>query len=577
MNTLRSHSYFLKKSNYRKGTYLQIYESYYDPERKRGAHRSYKALGYIHELQAKGIDDPVTFYKEEVLKLNQKLQLSKSLFKAKQISDDSPEKFLGYFPLKNINDKLSVKKYIDLMQTATNFKFNVFDMTSSLIYSRLVHPCSKSKTYDEVIPKLFGSYDFSLNQLYDGLEYIGCEYEKIIEIYNHQINQLYKFDTSNTYFDCTNFYFEIDKEDDFRKKGPSKENRKEPLVSLGLLLDTNQIPIGMKVFSGNESEKPVIRQIIDDLKTRNEITGRTIQIADKGLNCAQNIFHAVKNKDGYIFSKSIKQLPDIEKMWVLLPNDYKEVRDNKGSILYKIKECVDDFNYKIKDSLTGKIRSFKLREKRIVIYNPKLAKKQKFEITKEIEKAKILKASQAKKSEYGDCAKYVIFTPTDKKGNDTNGKIKVTMNEDLINKSMELAGYSLLITSEIEMSAQNIYEAYHNLWRIEESFRIMKSQLDARPIYLQKQDTIIGHFLICYLAVLLTRLFQFKILKNKYSSEEIFNFIHDFRVAKISDRKYINLTRGNNFIKEFSSFTNLSLTSYFLSDGQIKKMLSHRF
>ena len=570
-------AYFLKKTNNKKGTYLQIYSSFYDPQRGHTAHKAYKPIGYVHELQAKGIEDPISFYKEEVNRLNQEVKAEKNAKKEKQISDDSPEKLIGYFPMKNINDKLSVKKYIDLMQTATDFRFNVFDMTSALVYARLVQPCSKSKTYVEVIPKLFESYDFSLNQLYDGLEYIGCEYEKIIEIYNHQIQQMYKFDTSHTYFDCTNFYFEIDKEDDFRRKGPSKENRKEPIVGLGLLLDANQIPIGMKLFPGNQSEKPVIRTVIADLKKRNSVSGRTIQIADKGLNCAENIFHALKNGDGYIFSKSVKQLPELERTWVLLTNDYRDIKDANGDVLYRIKECVDEFEYKFKDTETEKIKKFKITEKRIVTFNPKLAKKQIYEINKEVEKAKLLKASQAKRSEYGDSAKYVIFTTADKKGNDTNGKIKVTMNEDLIKKSLELAGYNMLVTSEISMTDKEIYTAYHNLWRIEESFRIMKSQLDARPVYLQKKDTITGHFLICYLAVLLTRLLQFKILKNNYCSEDLFEFVRDFRVAKISERQYINLSRGTVFIKNFASLCNLPLMSYFLSDGEIKKMLSHRF
>ncbi len=569
-------AYFLKKSNYKKGTYLQIYESFYDPERKGGAHRSYKALGYVHELQAKGIEDPISFYQEEVIKLNQELNLAKNANKARQISDDSPEKLIGYFPLKNINDRLSVKKYIDLMQTATDFRFNVFDMMSSLVYARLVHPCSKAKTYEEVIPKLFDTYDYSLNQLYDGLEYIGCEYEKIIEIYNHQIQQMYSFNTSHTYFDCTNFYFEIDREDDFRRKGPSKENKKEPIVGMGLLLDANQIPMGMKLYPGNESEKPVLRNIIDDLKKRNSISGKTIQVADKGLNCAENIIHALKSGDGYIFSKSVKLLPETEITWVLLGNDYRDIVDKNGNLLYRIKECVDDFTYAITDS-SGKKRKVQLREKRVATFNPKLAEKQTLEIKKQVEKAIALKTAKAKKSEYGDCAKYVTFITTDKKGNETDGTVKAVLNEDIINKSLKLAGYNLLVSSETRMSAAEIYSAYHNLWRIEESFRIMKSQLDARPVYLQKEDTITGHFLICYLAVLLTRLLQFKVLKNEYCSEELFDFIHDFRVAKISDRKYINLTRATNFIKEFASLIGLPLTSYFLSDGEIKKMLSHRF
>lgn len=569
-------AYFLKKTINKKGTYLQIYESYYDPVRKGGAHRSYKPIGYVHELQAGGIDDPIAFFGEEVRKLNQEYKERKQAEKTRQISDVSPEKLLGYFPLKNLNDSLGCKKYIDLMQTATDLRFNVSDMLSSLIYARVVHPCAKSRTYDEVIPKLFEKHDFSLDQLYSGLAYIGSEYEKIIEIYNHQVSRKYKFDTSHTYFDCTNFYFEIDKEDDFRSKGPSKENRKEPIVGLGLLLDANQIPIGMKMYPGNESEKPVLRNIIDGLKQRNHISGRTIQVADKGLNCFNNILHALKAGDGYLFSKSVKTLPETEKTWVLLQDGYADVKNKKGDILYRIKECVDDFPYTYTDA-DGHKKTLKLPEKRIVTFNPKLAEKQKYEINRQVEKAKKLKACEAKKSEYGDSAKYVTFISADKKGQKTDGRIQVEMNQQAIENAKALAGYNMIVTSETRMGASEIYAAYHNLWRIEESFRIMKSQLDARPVYLQKRDTITGHFLICYLAVLLTRLFQIHILNDSFGTEEIFDFMHDFRVAKVSERKYINLARSSSFIKELSAKTGLQLTSYFLGKEDINKMLSHRF
>ena len=569
-------AYFLKKTKNKKGTYLQIYESYYDPERKGGAHRSYKPIGYVHELQASGIEDPITVFGEEVQKLNQEYKRKKQSEKERQISEESPEKLLGYFPLKNLNDSLGCKKYIDLMQTATSFRFNIFDMMSALIYARAVHPCSKLKTYIEVIPKLFEKHDFSLNQIYSGLGYIGSEYEKIIEIFNHQVSQKYPFDTSHSYFDCTNFYFEIDKEDEFRLKGPSKENKKEPIVGMGLLLDANQIPIGMKLYPGNESEKPIIRNIIDDLKQSSHISGRTIQVADKGLNCFNNIMHALKSGDGYIFSKSVKNLPETEKTWVLLENDYVDVKNKKGEVLYRIKDCVDDFSYTYTDD-TGHKKTLKLTEKRIVTFNPKLAEKQTYEINRQVEKAKKLRACEAKKSEYGDSSKYVTFVSTDKKGTKTTGKSKVEINEKAIENAKKLAGYNMLITSEIRMTASEIYAAYHNLWRIEESFRIMKSQLDARPIFMQKQETITGHFLICYLAVLLTRLLQIHTLKDEYGTEEIFDFIRDFRIAKIADRKYINLTRSSSFIKELSCLTGLPLTSYFLGNEDINKMLSHRF
>ena len=319
-----------------------------------------------------------------------------------------------------------------------------------------------------------------------------------------------------------------------------------------------------------------MRNVIDGLKQRNNISGRTIQVADKGLNCINNIMHALKAGDGYIFSKSVKMLPQTEKTWILLKNDYVDVKDKNGTVLYRIKECVDDFAYDYYDA-DGKKRTVKLREKRVATFNPKLAEKQIYEINKQVEKARVLKASQAKKSEFGDSAKYVSFIAADKKGNQTNGKVKIEMNEKAIENARKSAGYNLMVTSELSMSSSEIYAAYHNLWRIEESFRIMKSQLDARPVYLQKQDTITGHFLICYLAVLLMRLLQIYSLGDKYGTEEIFDFIRDFRVAKVSDRKYINLTRSSTFIKALASKTGLPLTSYFLGNEDINKMLSHRF
>ena len=569
-------AYFLKKSNSNNDIYLQIYESFYDPARKGSAHRSIRPLGYVKKLQAQGIEDPIAYYKEEVARMNQERKEKKEEEK-ELIGEESPERLLGYFPMKNINDGLQVKKWLDLMQSATNFRFNIYELLSTLIYARMIMPCSKLKTFDDVLPKMYEKVSFSLDQLYSGLEYLGQEYEKVIEIYNHQIDSKYKYNASHTYFDCTNFYFEIDKEDDFRRKGPSKENRHDPIVGLGLLLDANQIPIGMKMYPGNESEKPVIRKVIDDLKRRNGIKGRTIQVADKGLNCSENILHAREAGDGYIFSKSVKQLPKKEKEdWILNKNDYRDVKDGKGNLLYRIKDCVDKFPYEHIDK-SGKKNKIDLTEKRVATFNPQLAKKKIYEIDRQVEKARQLRASAAKRSEYGDSAKYVTFQPADKNGKDVEGKINVILNEQAIEEDKKLAGYNLIVTSERNLSADEIYAAYHNLWRIGESFKVMKSQLDARPVYLQKEDTIKGHFLICYLSVLLLRLFQFKILKNKYSSEDIINFVRDFRIVRISNYKSINLSCSSDFITNLSESFFLPCNAYYLSNTDINNMLSHRF
>ena len=191
-----------------------------------------------------------------------------------------------------------------------------------------------------------------------------------------------------------------------------------------------------------------------------------------------------------------------------------------------------------------------------------------------VEKAKGLSASLAKKSEYGECSKYVTFRSTSK-GKETDDKVKAVINEKVIDEDLRLAGYNLLVTSEIKAKATDIYSTYHNLWRIEESFRIMKSDLDARPVFLQKEDTIKGHFLICYLTVLLIRLFQFCELDNTYSSSEVLRFMKDLKVVG-NGKGFINITIGNSFISELAKKTELPLDHYTLSERQLKKVLNFK-
>ena len=188
------------------------------------------------------------------------------------------------------------------------------------------------------------------------------------------------------------------------------------------------------------------------------------------------------------------------------------------------------------------------------------------EIDKMVEKARNLKTYSAKKSEYGESGKYITIT-----SNDGDHPI-VTLNEEVIKKDRDLAGYNMLVTSEIKMKDVEIYDAYHNLWRIEESFRVMKSELDARPVYLQKENSIKGHFLICYVTILLTRILQFKVLDNKYSTSKICEFYRNFRLVKVNDKKYINITRASEFITELGKKLNQPLTNYYLTDRQIKMM-----
>ena len=337
-------AYFVKQSKQKNKVYLSICESYYDPDKKGTAQKRFKSYGSYESLKAGGIDDPIAYLQKEVEILN----LMRENAHQKKISDKSISLYLGYFPLKSIMEKLDVKKTIDILSRYSGFEFDLYELTTSLVYARCVCPCSKYKTFHDVLPSLYENCNFSYDQLLSGLEYLGNNYQKFIELFTRQLSVKFGINANLTYFDCTNFYFEIDREDDFRRKGPSKENKKSPIVGLGLLLDFNQIPINMKLYPGNESEKPIIRDVIAGIKKENNITGRIIHVADKGLNCGENIVFAKKNQDGYIFSKTVKGLSEHEKEWVLLESGFKTKRDRDGKILYRYKSCVDKFPYTIK-------------------------------------------------------------------------------------------------------------------------------------------------------------------------------------------------------------------------------------
>ena len=559
-------SYFLKKTKKKKGTYLQIYEGHLSQERGHVVQSCYRSLGYLEELKGSGVADPIRDAQREVDELNSAAKEEKR--RGKQIGIKTPLKHAGYFPIKNILEKLGVSVVMDMLQERRRFEFRVYDVFSALVFSRIIDPCSKLSTVNSIVPDLFNDYDFTYSQVLSCIEYMGNDYEKHVELLTRKVQACYGQNTSNAYFDCTNFYFEIDREDELRRKGPSKENRPNPLVSMGLLLDADMIPIGMKIFPGNKSEKPYLREIIGQMKNKGHVSGRTIQIADKGLNCAANIYDALSNKDGYIFSKSIKALPEVEKVWVFKDDDtWTPVMDNSGKAIYYHKECTDTFCYSFKDE-DGNPVEFQTLEKRIVTYNVDLAAKQKAEIKKLADKAANCTYSAAKREEFGDAGKYIKFVAP---GN-SKSKVVAVFDEDAYLEDLKHAGLNMLVTSEVKMNARDVYRRYHELWRIEESFRIMKTNLDARPVFLQKKESIQGHFLICYAAVLLTRLLQIKELQDRYPVGNILRFIKCYQILKVKDSEYINVTQHTDFISEFAKVTGVPLANLYLTKKNLIKM-----
>ena len=567
--------YFVKKSTpSKKGLYLQIYKTNYVPG-KGNQNKSYKAIGYVSDLIASGIPDPVAYAQNLVDELNSNLPNRKEM----KIGDISSSKNLGYFLIKSMIDYLDFDYILKLMSSNMKFHFNLSDFVRSMIYAQIVNPGSKHKAFEKVMPNIYGTESFSYDQILDTINYIGNDYQKFVELLNISIQKKWKRNTSNAYFDCTNYYFEIDLPKEDRQFGPSKEERHLPIIGQALLLDEDQIPIGMSLYPGNESEKPKIRESIENLKQRFDIDSRIVQVADKGLNCARNIYAASKEaNDGYIFSKSVhgKNLSKQEKEWVLLENEnniWNEVKDSNGKLIYKYKECIDTFKYKFTNE-EGECVEFNVKEKRVVSYNPSLARKQKAQIQKQIDKAiSISSLKQASKEEYGDSIKYVNFTSIDKEGEVV--KSIPSLNQEKIDEDLSFAGYNLLVTSEINKSAQDIYNTYHGLWRIEESFRVMKTYLEARPVYLQNKESIYGHFTICYMALTILRLIELKVFNDELPIGQIIEFIRNYNITETLEGSFINNATKSNTLSIIQKRYGLSkLDNIQLRKKDIENILS---
>lgn len=578
-------AYYLRKENKKKGTYLQMYESHWDKEKKQPRSKSVMAFGYVHELISDEIPDPIAYYTDFVAKKNKERAAAFAEDTRPRAFASPVEYNLGHFLLHTLLEELNVKEVIDILAAQMRFQFHIYDMVAQLIFSRIIYPCSKSKTVSSVFPHLYNSSPISEDQVYDGLSFIGGSYKKYIELFNHCYEQHYQRDFSNVFFDCTNYYFEIDLPYEDKQKGPSKENRHDPIIGQALLLDADLVPVAMQMYPGNESEKPYIRKVIEEMKSRYKVSGKTVQVADKGLNCARNIYAAVKEaNDGYIFSKSIhgRNLSEKEKKWLLLENEqniWKDYRDKAGNLLYRLKSCVDSFSYQFKeiDPETGRdvVKTFSVKEKRIVSYNPALAKKQKAEIQKMADKAANYAAYKAMtREDLGDSAKYVKITNKDKNGKKITPVIGI--DKEKVNEDLKYAGYNLMVTSELDMEPLQIYQTYHSLWKIEESFRITKSYLDARPVYVHKKETIYGHFLICYLSLFLLRVLEIKVFKNQINSYDLIDFIRDFRVVNKGDGSYINISRNQTVNEKVKKATGLrNLDALFLTEKEINNLFQN--
>ena len=571
-------AYFLRKTRRKNGDiYYQIYDSYYSAEERKNKNRSVEKLGLLSSLRREGESDSEC--EQRLRGMVSERERDRSGKQAKQIDDNDELVNYGYFLLEGMVRHLDIRKQIDLLTLGSRIRFSLSDVLFSLADARVIDPCSKWKTFAEVFPLMYEdpTKKISLSQMYSGVCFLGTVVQDVVDILNAAIDKRFGRSLDRVYFDCTNYYFEIDCESGIKRRGPSKENRTSPIVSMALLLDSDLIPYQMEIFPGNESEKPRLPRALDRIREEKGKESKIIQVADKGLNCAENIRKCGKN-DGYIFSKAPKMMADKDLEWMFDEKGWTDVMDKNGEVSYRYKSVTDVYDYEFKDE-NGKTVKFTKAEKRVATFNPSLRKKQAIELTRQYDKAmKKTASAQIKEAVGGKNAKMISVDAVSKKTGEEleDAQIVLSGNKEKLEHDLKLAGYNILITSEVAMKESEIYDVYHKLWNIERTFRMMKTQLAARPAFASTDDGIRGHFLTCYTSIVLLRLLEKKVFSGRFTVEEIIEYIKKARAFRLSDNDYCNLLkRKDAAISEYiQKRTELPLLNKRLTDSKIKSFFN---
>ena len=571
-------AYFLRKTRRKNGDiYYQIYDSYYSAEERKNKNRSVEKLGLLSSLRREGESDSEC--EQRLRGMVSERERDRSGKQAKQIDDNDELVNYGYFLLEGMVRHLDIRKQIDLLTLGSRIRFSLSDVLFSLADARVIDPCSKWKTFAEVFPLMYEdpTKKISLSQMYSGVCFLGTVVQDVVDILNAAIDKRFGRSLDRVYFDCTNYYFEIDCESGIKRRGPSKENRTSPIVSMALLLDSDLIPYQMEIFPGNESEKPRLPRALDRIREEKGKESKIIQVADKGLNCAENIRKCGKN-DGYIFSKAPKMMADKDLEWMFDEKGWTDVMDKNGEVSYRYKSVTDVYDYEFKDE-NGKTVKFTKAEKRVATFNPSLRKKQAIELTRQYDKAmKKTASAQIKEAVGGKNAKMISVNAVSKKTGEEleDAQIVLSGNKEKLEHDLKLAGYNILITSEVAMKESEIYDVYHKLWNIERTFRMMKTQLAARPAFASTDDGIRGHFLTCYTSIVLLRLLEKKVFSGQFTVEEIIEYIKKARAFRLSDNDYCNLLkRKDAAISEYiQKRTELPLLNKRLTDSKIKSFFN---
>ncbi|MGI6711998.1 MAG: IS1634 family transposase [Bacillota bacterium] len=572
---------YLKKSfNPKTGrTYLSAATNYYDPAKKQSRTRTIKSFGYVDVLE-KTYPDPIAYFTSVVEKMDTEEKMAKSLEQIKinraaTLSiGDTNRKHFGYAALSKIYHDLELHTFF--INKARNLKIEYIlnNVVKLLVFERLKNPASKKKAFENK-DRYFENMDFSLDNVYGALSIIA-KYKDDLQIYLHKkIKALYGRTTELVYYDVTNYYFQIDEQDDMRRKGVSKEHRPDPIIQMGLFMDTMGIPISYKLFPGNTNDCETVRPMLAELKRDYDI-GRAIIVADKGNNTAKNINYHVMRGDGYVYSQTVRGAHKELKEYVFDEEGYTWIGDD-----YKIKSRI----YPREITIIGnnnKPMKKRIDEKQIIFYSRDYDLRAKAEREPALLKAMELVKDPAKynrATSYG-AAKYVKNLVYDKetgeiitsKRKQLFDEQKLREDEQKLREEEKFDGYYAIVTSELDKSDEEIIDIYRGLWRIEESFKITKNDLKTRPVYLSRQDRIESHFLICFIALAIIRIVQHK-LGNKYSANHIMESLRKINCTRVDKNLYI-FDHVDEITLAMKDALGIDFSKEFLTLKEIKNILA---
>jgi transposase len=562
---------YLQVGNNKGRTYLSIVQGYRDPATKKVRHKTIKSLGYLDDLK-KEFEDPVAHFKAVVEEMNQKAALEKEPIKLeinpqeRLAENSSNRKNIGYAALSRLYHELGLHIFFYNHSRSFQAKFNTNNIMKLLVFSRILAPASKKKTFEQK-ERYFENTDFTLDDVYRCLTQVTT-FKASLELHLHrQMKLKFKRNTELVYYDVTNYYFEIDEPDELRKKGVSKEHRPDPIVQMGLLMDTQGIPICYDLFPGNTNDCETLMPVLAKVKKNYEV-GRTIIVADKGINTADNIAFSLAQGDGYVYSQTVRGANKELKDYVLDPSGYRELSED-----YKIKSRLYPREIAVSNGQGGRTK-VRIDEKQVVFYSSDYDRKAKMDREPALLKAQDLAKNPSKYNKatsYG-AAKYLknlVFDP--KTGEVVTAKQKPVFDEKKLREEERFDGYYAIVTSEWQKTDEEIIDIYRGLWQIEEAFKVTKSDLKSRPVYLSREDHIEAHFLICFVALVIARLLVVR-LGNKFSIPKIVESLNRASGSRLEENWYV-FNHADKITRAVGESLNVDLSRKYLKLGEIKKFL----